>query len=209
MPFDHVIRTPDELYEPYSQPGDGVRDQGGRDVRRALPRIHRALAVRPRRHGRRRRALRRLAARRRRRASSTVLDDTRLVIPDASGNNRLDTLRNITQTGQIGLLFLIPGMAETLRVNGRACITTDPELLARARRRAGQAAEGRDRHRPRSRRSCTAPRPSCARTCGSRPPGPIARASRGPAQIWKDHIGMPEPLDEVEDWLANDYATNM
>ena len=71
----------------------------------------------------------------------TVLDDTRLVIPDASGNNRLDTLRNITQTGQIGLLFLIPGMAETLRVNGRASISRDPALLAR--RTSGRASRRR------------------------------------------------------------------
>ena len=54
-----------------------------------------------------------------------VLDPQTLLIPDAPGNNRLDTLENIVQTGQIGLLFLVPGMDETLRVNGRAMLTTD------------------------------------------------------------------------------------
>ncbi|OGB17841.1 MAG: phosphohydrolase [Burkholderiales bacterium RIFCSPHIGHO2_02_FULL_66_10] len=54
-----------------------------------------------------------------------VLDPQTLLIPDAPGNNRLDTLENIVQTGQIGLLFLVPGMDETLRVNGRALLTTD------------------------------------------------------------------------------------
>jgi PPOX class probable FMN-dependent enzyme len=54
-----------------------------------------------------------------------VLDPHTLLIPDAPGNNRLDTLENIVQTGQIGLLFLVPGMDETLRVNGSALLTTD------------------------------------------------------------------------------------
>lgn len=54
-----------------------------------------------------------------------VLDAHTLLIPDAPGNNRLDTLENIVQTGQLGLLFLLPGMDETLRVNGRAVLTTD------------------------------------------------------------------------------------
>lgn len=48
-----------------------------------------------------------------------------LLIPDAPGNNRLDTLENIVQTGQIGLLFLVPGVDETLRVNGSAVLSTD------------------------------------------------------------------------------------
>ncbi|ARU60693.1 phosphohydrolase [Tumebacillus avium] len=59
----------------------------------------------------------------------TVLNDNRLLIPERPGNKRADTLRNILATGQIGLLFLIPGLEETLRVNGRACIVQDEELL--------------------------------------------------------------------------------
>ena len=47
-----------------------------------------------------------------------------LLIPDSPGNNRLDTLENIIQTGQIGLLFLVPGVDETLRVNGTAVLST-------------------------------------------------------------------------------------
>jgi len=54
-----------------------------------------------------------------------VLDAQTLLIPDAPGNNRLDTLENIVQTGQLGLLFLVPGVDETLRVNGRAVLSTD------------------------------------------------------------------------------------
>lgn len=61
----------------------------------------------------------------------TVLDDGHLAIPDATGNNRLDTLRNVVDTGRAGLLFLIPGRDQTLRVNGRAAVTEAPHVLER------------------------------------------------------------------------------
>ena len=60
----------------------------------------------------------------------SVLDDRCLAIPDATGNRRLDTFRNVLQTGRAGLLLLLPGRGQTLRVNGRACVSTDPDLLA-------------------------------------------------------------------------------
>ncbi|HJY79270.1 MAG TPA: pyridoxamine 5'-phosphate oxidase family protein [Burkholderiales bacterium] len=52
-----------------------------------------------------------------------------LLIPDAPGNNRLDSLENIVATGKVGLLFLIPGVDETLRVNGTAALSTSPEHI--------------------------------------------------------------------------------
>lgn len=58
-----------------------------------------------------------------------VIDETHLAITDLSGNNRLDTLENIVNTGQVGLLFVMPGHGETVRLNGTAVITTDPEIL--------------------------------------------------------------------------------
>ncbi|MEO0495089.1 MAG: MSMEG_1061 family FMN-dependent PPOX-type flavoprotein [Actinomycetota bacterium] len=58
-----------------------------------------------------------------------VLDEHRLAIPDLNGNNRLDSIRNIIRHGRVGLIFLIPGLGETLRINGDACITTDDEVL--------------------------------------------------------------------------------
>ncbi len=58
-----------------------------------------------------------------------VLDPNHLLIPDSPGNNRLDTLENVISTGQLGMLFLIPGMDETLRVNGRASLHTDAHFL--------------------------------------------------------------------------------
>ncbi|WP_416973097.1 MSMEG_1061 family FMN-dependent PPOX-type flavoprotein [Streptomyces sp. 4F14] len=60
----------------------------------------------------------------------SVLDDRTLVIPDATGNKRLDTLQNVIATGRAGLLFVVPGRTTTLRVNGRACVSTRPDLLA-------------------------------------------------------------------------------
>ena len=59
-----------------------------------------------------------------------VIDDETLLIPDRLGNNRIDTISNILQHPRIGLIFFVPGIRETLRVNGVAQITVDPELLA-------------------------------------------------------------------------------
>jgi PPOX class probable FMN-dependent enzyme len=58
-------------------------------------------------------------------------DPHTLWLPDASGNNRLDTLENVVATGRLGLLFMIPGVDETLRVNGEARLSTDAALLER------------------------------------------------------------------------------
>jgi PPOX class probable FMN-dependent enzyme len=59
-----------------------------------------------------------------------VLDAQTLLVPDAPGNNRLDTLENIVATSRLGTLFMVPGFDETLRVNGRAVLSTDPADLA-------------------------------------------------------------------------------
>lgn len=59
-----------------------------------------------------------------------ILDDKTLLIPDRPGNNRLDTQSNILVNPAVGLLFMIPGFDDTMRVNGTAQITRDPELLA-------------------------------------------------------------------------------
>jgi hypothetical protein len=59
-----------------------------------------------------------------------VLDDQTLALPDRRGNNRIDSLRNIVRDPRVALLFLIPGSGTTFRVNGRAAISTEPDLLA-------------------------------------------------------------------------------
>ncbi len=61
-----------------------------------------------------------------------VLDDHTIAIPDRPGNNRLDTMSNIVADAEVGLLFFIPGIDETLRVNGTARLARDPQLLAAA-----------------------------------------------------------------------------
>jgi uncharacterized protein len=61
-----------------------------------------------------------------------VLDDGRLLIPDRAGNNRADSLENLLDDPRIGLLFLVPGLGESLRVNGRAAIVVGPEVEAMA-----------------------------------------------------------------------------
>jgi PPOX class probable FMN-dependent enzyme len=59
-----------------------------------------------------------------------VADEKTLLVPDRRGNNRIDSLRNIMRDPRVALLFLIPGVGETLRIIGRATISTDPELTA-------------------------------------------------------------------------------
>ncbi len=60
-----------------------------------------------------------------------VIDDKTVALPDWPGNNRLDTLRNLLERPNIGLLFLVPGLDETLRINGRAELRTDEALCRR------------------------------------------------------------------------------
>lgn len=58
-----------------------------------------------------------------------VLDDKTLAIPDRPGNNRIDGLRNVIRNPHVALMFMIPGVGETLRVNGRASISIEPSLM--------------------------------------------------------------------------------
>lgn len=63
--------------------------------------------------------------------SVIFLDDTTLAFAERKGNRRVDSLRNIIENPHVGLLFLVPGVDETVRINGRATLTTDPELCER------------------------------------------------------------------------------
>ncbi|KJH87479.1 pyridoxamine 5'-phosphate oxidase [Pseudomonas fluorescens] len=60
-----------------------------------------------------------------------ILDEHTLALPDRPGNNRIDTLRNVLHDPRVSLLFIIPGIGETLRVNGSARVSAEPELLER------------------------------------------------------------------------------
>ncbi|WP_206796692.1 MSMEG_1061 family FMN-dependent PPOX-type flavoprotein [Amycolatopsis sp. MtRt-6] len=65
-----------------------------------------------------------------------VLDERTLALPDRPGNKIADSFRNIAENDGVGLLFFVPGMRETLRVNGSAYVTDDPDVLARMRAEA-------------------------------------------------------------------------
>jgi PPOX class probable FMN-dependent enzyme len=58
-----------------------------------------------------------------------VVDKNTLILPDRSGNNRVDTLNNVVSDPRIAMLFLVPGVGETMRVNGRARVSVEPDLL--------------------------------------------------------------------------------
>lgn len=62
----------------------------------------------------------------------TIIDDQHLFIPERPGNKRMDSLHNIISNPHVGLLFFIPTLGETLRINGKAYITRDPELLEKS-----------------------------------------------------------------------------
>jgi len=61
----------------------------------------------------------------------TILDERTLLLPDRKGNNRTDSLKNVIDNPRVGLLFFVPNVNETFRVNGKAKLSTDPELMGR------------------------------------------------------------------------------
>ena len=60
-----------------------------------------------------------------------IIDDTTIAIPDRPGNRRTDTFHNIMENPEVAVMFMVPGLNEVLRLNGRARLSTDPELLAK------------------------------------------------------------------------------
>lgn len=136
-----------------------------------------------------------------------ILDSRTLAIPDRPGNNRLDTHENILVNPAIGLLFLIPGMDETLRVNGEARITFDPAL------RDQLSAEGK---LPQSVIvvSVKATYMHCAKA--------FMRSLLWNAETWrprgemptlgailKDQLSLQETASQTDEWLADAYKKGM
>jgi PPOX class probable FMN-dependent enzyme len=127
-PFEHVIDSLEALRELYREPSELVRrkkiarlDDGCRAVIEAAPLVLVATSrpdggceVSPRGGPS---------------GFVQVLDEQRLAIPDLSGNNLVDSISNIVLNPHVGLLFVLPGRDETLRVNGRAWLTTDDVVL--------------------------------------------------------------------------------
>jgi len=136
-----------------------------------------------------------------------VLDEQRLAIPDAPGNKLVYSLRNVVRSGRAGLLFLIPGLEETLRVNGRACLTRDPELLDRLagmdrppKVAIGVEVEEAFLHCAKAFKRSSLWRPAAWA-------GFDGLAS--PAQIWRDHMALDLTTQDVQEFVNDDYANNL
>ncbi len=136
-----------------------------------------------------------------------VLDEHRIAMTDLSGNNRLDTFINLLDQPRLGMLFLIPGLGETLRVNGRATLTSDPAILAATaiEGRSAPVAIGVDVE-------------ECFVHCAKAllrgglwdPDGwPGADDRPSPAQMLKDHVGLDVDAALIEADLAEGYAATM
>ena len=127
-PFDNVISSLEELRELYREPNELVRrkkiarlDDGCRAVIEAAP----LVLVGTSRPG----GGCEVSPRGGPPGFVQVLDEQRLAIPDLSGNNLADSISNIVLNPHVGLLFVLPGRDETLRVNGRAWLTTEDAVL--------------------------------------------------------------------------------
>jgi PPOX class probable FMN-dependent enzyme len=137
-----------------------------------------------------------------------VLDEHRLAIPDAPGNRLIDSLRNVRESGRAGLLFLIPGLEETLRVNGRAWLTRDPEIIERfggekkpPKVAIGMEVEEAFLHCAKAFKRSGLWRPD---------DWPRIDGLARPAVIWRDHMALAEmTLEEVQDFVDDDYANNL
>ena len=138
---------------------------------------------------------------------AAILDDNTIAIPDRPGNNRLDTLENIILNPAVGLLFLIPAMNETLRVNGEARITVDAALRERL------AVEGKP---PQSVVivAVKAAYMHCAKAFMRselwKPESWPDRASMPTlGQILKDQLALAESAAATDDWLDKGYEKSM
>jgi uncharacterized protein len=128
---------------------------------------------------------------------AAVLDEKRLAIPDAPGNRLVYSLLNVVASGHVGLLFLIPGMEETLRVNGRAWLTRDQELPKVA---IGVEVEDAFLHCAKAFRRSALWRPG---------EWPERAGLASAAQIWRDHMALDMTTDEVQEFVDDDYANNL
>jgi PPOX class probable FMN-dependent enzyme len=137
----------------------------------------------------------------------SVLDEQRLAIPDAPGNRLVYSLRNVVAGRRAGLLFLIPGMEETLRVNGRAWLTRDPDVLEPLARGAkppkvaiGVEVEEAFLHCAKAFKRSALWRPA---------DWPDRAGLASAAQIWRDHMALDLTTQDVQDFVDDDYENNL
>lgn len=132
-----------------------------------------------------------------------ILGANQLLIPDAPGNQRVDSMKNILRNPHVGLLFLIPGLGETLRVNGTAIISREPELLHKSAANPTHqqlvivvAVQEAFLH-------CAK---ALIRSAVWRPTHwPSTDGLARPAQIWKDHAELGLRTSDVQQLIDADY----
>jgi PPOX class probable FMN-dependent enzyme len=137
----------------------------------------------------------------------SVLDEKRLAVPDSPGNRLVYSLHNVIASRRVGLLFLIPGLEETLRVNGRAWLTRDPKVLEPLAGEAkppkvaiGVEVEEAFLH-------CAKAFKRSALWQAAKWPDRTGLAS--PAQIWRDHMALDMTTQDVQDFVDDDYENNL
>jgi uncharacterized protein len=137
-----------------------------------------------------------------------VVDDHHLLIPDRPGNKRFDGIKNLLDNPGIGLLFLVPGSEETLRVNGRARIVRDPEWLGRlaAQGKVPQLAIAVEVDE--AFLHCA----KCVKRSGLWEPErwPDREGLASPAQMFRDHAKLTSmTVEEVDQRLQEGYRKNL
>ncbi len=137
-----------------------------------------------------------------------VLDDRTLLIPDRVGNNRLDTSTNIAKNPHVGLIFLVPGVTETLRVNGQAQICTDGEVLAEFEIRGKVPKTGILVTVEEVMFQCSK---ALIRSRLWDDDYRVERKSAMPplGKMIKDQIGLPEPAEELEGYIQKSIKERM
>lgn len=129
-----------------------------------------------------------------------VVDDRHLLIPDRPGNKRFDGMRNLIENPGIGLIFLVPGSEETLRVNGRARIVRDPDWLARL------AAQGK------APQLAIAVEVEGVKRSGLWEPTrwPDRSGMASPARMFRDHAKLSSmTVEELDERLQEGYRKNL
>jgi uncharacterized protein len=137
-----------------------------------------------------------------------VLDEQRLLVPDAPGNKRIDSWKNVVENDHVGMLFLIPGLEETLRVNGRAALVRDEQLLAAHELGGKPAKVGLGVEVSEAFLHCAK---AFKRSGLWRPEDwPSTEGLARPAEIWKDHMALPDlTTEDVQELLDDDYVQNL
>jgi uncharacterized protein len=137
-----------------------------------------------------------------------VLDEHRVLLADAPGNRRIDSFRNVVENGHAGLLFLIPGMGETLRVNGRAVVVRDEALLSEhtlggttPKAALGVEVDEAFIHCAKALKRSGLWQPE---------EWPVREGLASAAEILKEHMAMPDLTTErVQRFLDEDYERNL